>query len=267
MYSIGGRIAELRKNKKMTQEELANIVGVSAQSVSKWETSQSMPDIMLLPTLASAFDVTVNDLFSIVSLADHYESINPDITPEKAYQGLFATLMRGLSDTEIVSKEDVNKTMDRLRASSGQSGLVSYENLEMNGATYVNRSIGLSFVKTKGEALSLLDSDKVSEVLIVLAAKNVRRVLQYMLTNGNATVTAAVVATKCVIPLNDAETALNKLCNFGLIQIQSVETEEDLPLKVYHLYGEYKVFMTIFPMFELAKCIAEWRESWIGFRC
>ncbi len=44
MYTIGDKIAELRKNKKMSQDELASVVGVSARSVYRWENSQTMPD-------------------------------------------------------------------------------------------------------------------------------------------------------------------------------------------------------------------------------
>ena len=43
--SLGNKIAELRKDKGMTQESLANKLGVSNQAVSKWEANQSCPDI------------------------------------------------------------------------------------------------------------------------------------------------------------------------------------------------------------------------------
>jgi transcriptional regulator with XRE-family HTH domain len=49
MNSIGERIAQLRKNSGFTQEILANTLGVSPQTVSKWETGTTMPDILLLP--------------------------------------------------------------------------------------------------------------------------------------------------------------------------------------------------------------------------
>ena len=268
MYTVGEKIAEFRKNKKMTQEELAAIVGVSAQSVSKWENSQTMPDVMLLPTLAAALEVTVNDFYSIVSAADHFEAIPPDKTPEHAYKELFKALQQGLCDQASLSKEEVSGILERLRSGSyGQSGLVSYENNEMNGGTYVNASIGLSFIKPKSDALSLLENEKIAEILLILSNRDVRRVLKYMLTNGNATVTAAVAAKKCGIPANDAETALNKLFTLNMVQMQSVETGEDRPLNVYHLFGEYKMFMAFFPLLELARTVAEWHNGWIGFRC
>ena len=60
--SIGGRIAELRKRRGMTQDELAEKMGVSSQAVSKWENDISCPDIQVLPMLADYFDVTVDAL-------------------------------------------------------------------------------------------------------------------------------------------------------------------------------------------------------------
>ena len=53
-----------RKLGNYTQEELDNLLGVSNQAVSKCESAVSMPDIMLLPKIAKALDVTLNDLFT-----------------------------------------------------------------------------------------------------------------------------------------------------------------------------------------------------------
>ena len=53
-------LTRLRREKKVTQEELADFIGVTKASVSKWETRQSLPDILILPQLASFFNVTVD---------------------------------------------------------------------------------------------------------------------------------------------------------------------------------------------------------------
>ena len=268
MNTIGERIAELRKNRKMTQEELAGIVGVSAQSISKWENSQTMPDIMLLPTLASALDVTVNDLFSIVSSENHFESIPLDKTPESAYRSLFTALMQGLSDPETISREDISKNLDWIKSNThgGQAGLAAYKNGELCQSVYVNSSIGLSYVSSRSDSMALLDDDKIGEPLTLLADAQVRKVLRYMLSNGGATVTAAVAASKCGISASQAEDALKKLDTLNLIQIQMVDTGEDHLLGVYHLFKEYKAFMAILPMLELARIVAEWHEAWVSFR-
>lgn len=60
--NIGAFIAARRKERGLTQEELADYLGVSKPAVSKWESGQSYPDIMLLPVLASYFNTTVDAL-------------------------------------------------------------------------------------------------------------------------------------------------------------------------------------------------------------
>ena len=62
--TIGKRIAHLRKEKGLTQEELAQHMGISPQAVSKWENDQTCPDISALHKLARLFDVTVDELLS-----------------------------------------------------------------------------------------------------------------------------------------------------------------------------------------------------------
>lgn len=64
METIGKRIAELRKQKQMKQDDLAQLLGVSPQAVSKWENDQTCPDISLLPQLAKLLDVTTDELLS-----------------------------------------------------------------------------------------------------------------------------------------------------------------------------------------------------------
>lgn len=55
-------IVRLRREKKITQEQLADFMGVTKSSVSKWETKQSLPDLLLLPQLANFFDITIDEL-------------------------------------------------------------------------------------------------------------------------------------------------------------------------------------------------------------
>lgn len=65
--TIGNKIKQLRIQSGFTQEQLANKLGVSAQSISKWETELTMPDISLLPLLSSLFGVTIDELFDITT--------------------------------------------------------------------------------------------------------------------------------------------------------------------------------------------------------
>ena len=64
---IGNKIKQLRYKSGLTQEQLASKLGISAQSISKWETSVTMPDISLLPALAGEFGVTIDELFDLTT--------------------------------------------------------------------------------------------------------------------------------------------------------------------------------------------------------
>ena len=64
MEQIGTKIQSLRKSKNLTQAQLAEILAVSPQSVSKWETHLSAPDICLLPVIARYFGITMDELFN-----------------------------------------------------------------------------------------------------------------------------------------------------------------------------------------------------------
>ena len=62
--TLGERIAEKRKAKGLKQDELAEMLGISAQAISKWENDISCPDIMTLPDLAQRLGCTVDELLT-----------------------------------------------------------------------------------------------------------------------------------------------------------------------------------------------------------
>ncbi|MBQ9145041.1 MAG: helix-turn-helix domain-containing protein [Clostridia bacterium] len=62
---LGNKIKQLRQKTGLTQDQLASKLGVTAQAVSKWENSVTMPDITLLPQIAIEFGVTIDDLFNL----------------------------------------------------------------------------------------------------------------------------------------------------------------------------------------------------------
>ena len=60
---LGEKIRSLRKAKNISQEVLAQYLGVSFQAISKWENGDTMPDVILIPAIASFFDVSTDELF------------------------------------------------------------------------------------------------------------------------------------------------------------------------------------------------------------
>ena len=74
IIKIGRFIAEKRKEKKLTQEELAEKLGVTSKTISRWENGNYMPDISLLKSLSEELGITVNDLISGEKVdEDHYQ--------------------------------------------------------------------------------------------------------------------------------------------------------------------------------------------------
>ena len=65
MYNIGTKIKELRKRADMTQEQLADILGVAYQTVSKWECGSTAPDISMIAPIARFFKISADELFGL----------------------------------------------------------------------------------------------------------------------------------------------------------------------------------------------------------
>lgn len=88
--TIGDNIRTLRRKADLTQEELAAQIGVSCQSVSRWEQGTTYPDMELLPVLAGLFGVTVDTLLGM-----------PDIEKERKADEAFDALRRESMKAEI----------------------------------------------------------------------------------------------------------------------------------------------------------------------
>lgn len=63
--SLGKNIRALRQRNNWSQAELAMLLGVTPQAVSKWERAKTAPDLSLLPEIASVFGCRIDDLFAV----------------------------------------------------------------------------------------------------------------------------------------------------------------------------------------------------------
>ena len=82
---VGKFIAELRKEKNLTQEELAELLGVSSKSVSRWENGKNLPDAALYQPLCQALGVNLTELLS-------GERIGAEELTEKAEEKVLSVL-------------------------------------------------------------------------------------------------------------------------------------------------------------------------------
>lgn len=78
---IGKFIAECRRKKNMTQQELAEKLGVSDRTIGNWENGRNMPDLSLFKPLCAEFDITLNDLLSgeVVKSTEYQEKLEENI--------------------------------------------------------------------------------------------------------------------------------------------------------------------------------------------
>ena len=76
--NIGKRLRQLRRERELTQEEVANHLGISFQAISKWERGEGYPDITLLPLIANYFSVSVDWLLDMngIEAKARYDDIN-----------------------------------------------------------------------------------------------------------------------------------------------------------------------------------------------
>lgn len=85
--TFGKRLARLRKNLQLKQEDIAEKVNISAQAVSKWENDLSAPDISILPILADIFNVSLDELLG-------RETVQTKVASESERKDINAMLLK-----------------------------------------------------------------------------------------------------------------------------------------------------------------------------
>lgn len=99
---INEQIAKLRKQKEITQEELAVAIGVTNQAVSKWESGQCCPDIQLLPDIAKYFGISIDELMGVEAPKKEIKDSKQDM-PTAESDPLFESALNVLSESGKVT--------------------------------------------------------------------------------------------------------------------------------------------------------------------
>lgn len=102
---LNDTISFYRKKQGLTQEELAQKLGVTNQSVSKWESAQCCPDISLIPKLADIFEISIDELFG-------KELQNNDITSQWPIRDDYTIRVVVARGNKVMLVDDIDKTID-----------------------------------------------------------------------------------------------------------------------------------------------------------
>lgn len=105
--TLGKRIGILRRQKGLKQDDLAGMLDVSPQAVSKWENDQTCPDINLLPKLARIFGVSVDELLS----GKQELELAVKVLPEEQRKNIKDMMLRVIVDSAKGDKVRVNLPM------------------------------------------------------------------------------------------------------------------------------------------------------------
>ena len=234
--SIGKKIAKYRKAKGLTQEELGAKLGVTNQAVSKWESEVSMPDVILLPKIANALNITLDDLYGITKEPEKI-SCSADDFPAFCHQKLielfyYNTKMRfthiGSSDKEQLEFQ-IKKLMQGCRIgclSNTQGAIVTTEDFSFIDNTYkaVNSE---NVIKSQADDYTLM----------YLTDKNFRKVFYYQYKTAferskenNTEFTFDEIMTGCNLTEDETAAALRLLKD---TRINEVYTDTATKTKKY----------------------------------
>lgn len=133
MDTLGKRISALRREKELTQDDIAERLGVSPQAVSKWENDQTCPDITLLPDLAKLLGVSVDRL-----LTGESDEKQPDVRllPQAEKKDISDMILRIEVDSSDGDKVRINLPMGIVEA--GIEMGASMSNIGINGEAAKN---------------------------------------------------------------------------------------------------------------------------------
>ena len=108
--SLGMMITSLRKEKQMTQLELANLTGVTDKAVSKWERDICYPDVNSLPKLAEIFGISVDELMKC-KIEAKSEKMNINAMVQMIFKAVSLAMGVGVAVLSIITEIDIRQAI------------------------------------------------------------------------------------------------------------------------------------------------------------
>ena len=231
--NIAKNITDLRKNKGITQEQLALALNISPQAVSKWETGTSQPDTLTLPLIADYFEVSVDYLFYGEDLA---------------YNDIYKKVFDKVAEHPQQSKESYEDALKIFGYAHHGISRWNYKNREIpiyNEPLHLSNENGISLLSGKGYGAILtrnffesIDRDTVDfavKLLPALTEKN--NLLVCLAIISMSDISFGEMQDKLGFDEKTLRASLDELIETGIV-IEKVSKHKSLGL-TYEIHGMY----------------------------
>ena len=208
-------IRTLRADRGLTQEQLGSAVGLTGQAVSKWETTDAMPDPTILPALADALGVTIDALFGHETrtkekLFDEIRDYLAATPPEEGQTPLFEVLSAAFCARYRPNRDNTVYLLDRITA---------------NGICCPDPDfpyVALALMPEDGWG-PVLCNPKIPGFLALMGDPDVYRAVLYLLGRDPGVIEVPLLAKKCGVDPAHANALAEKLERLGAVRVEAVE--------------------------------------------
>ncbi len=233
---LSRNIKKYRLESGLTQEQLADALGVSSQAVSKWETTDTYPDGSLLVPLANALGVSLDGLF------DNGTAYMADLSSN------IRTIIQGAGHENLFEiARDIGWQIERAMFGAGSDGY-DPDQIKKNGnSSYIRRDYGFTCISNgRAPFFSVFPDDGSGFAEVIGDGEEMRRIFEIL--SPKDTMSAAVfvhsrepgyyfdagfLAKECGIGADRIDGVLNDLLELGIVGVQDVELNGERK-KLYH---------------------------------
>ena len=234
--NIAASIARLRRERGMTQEALAEVIGVSPQTISKWENSTTYPDVALLPVLADVFGVTIDVLYG----REMQQSLLPENAIDNVIEHARRTFVGVCYNPELDGKfEDQLAQYKKVMQADPRHRSVIENDRDV---LYFREKLGVLALRKPEEGWSSLFSHtENADLLRLLADEDFRRAMQVIISRRMLNFTLPSLAKMAEV--EDAE-RLGVMLEASQLFAQRELLIDEVPLSFYELtQGESKLYL------------------------
>ena len=257
--SLSQNIRKYRLEKELTQEQLASLLGVSAQAVSKWETSETYPDGALLVPLANALGVSLDVLFdyrmhSMEDISERIQHLIRNTPREKRFhlvRDLCWQMEKGLfffsEQRDFVEKYSPDEICKQK-----QSSYI----LNDYGFTHISNGVApfFSVFPEYGEGFSdvIGDGEDIRKLFEVLSSPEAMRVLLFIHKQKSDYIfESEVLARACEMEASLAKDILNRLMKCNLVSFERIDIDGEQRV-LYHTCPSHKIIALLLFAHELS---------------